>query len=112
MAGRRGKLIKVSDMGALVEHIWGTFDLVVSKIILGHLKLISKTACRKEKLAKIICLCGFAFSIHVQRVHLTFKLLVILKSFPAFMIRCDFSQGCISAKVPVEKNWDKPGILR
>ena len=35
-ANRRAKQSAVWDAEVLVEHVWGTLDLVVFKVILGH----------------------------------------------------------------------------
>ncbi len=43
MAGRRMKQTEIRDLGTVVTHIWGTFDLVVFKVISGSFgALVSK----------------------------------------------------------------------
>ncbi len=51
MAGRRAKTTEIWESGILVTHIWGTFDLVGFKVILGSIgALMSKWPVSQKRL--------------------------------------------------------------
>ncbi len=50
-AGFRAKQSEIWDLGALVAHIWGTFDLVRFKVIFGSFSaLVSKWLVTRKRL--------------------------------------------------------------